>query len=554
MKFFGNIISVEFLNSVGWTIIHSLWQGAIIALLLALALIFLRRYSSRARYLIGSAALLLILFVSLITFFTSYNDETRSKISIIPVAETGTALKNIEGSTLETDSEYDFSPKSPIVQITYFFRQYFEKHLPLIVTAWLFGILIQMLRFISGFSYNLRLRVHGAKPVDQVWLERLKGLCSSTGIKKPVRFMESYLAKTPMVIGYLKPIILFPVGVIAGLPQDQVEALLLHELAHIRRGDYLINMLQSFVDIIYFFHPGVRWISSFVRSEREKCCDDMAVSVSDDSLSYAKALTNIHEHKEKSPELVMAVSVRRKHLLNRVKRLFNRPKRSSYITEAFTVSCVLFLCILLAFSMSATSIKGNKNHDNLNLTPEQLLKNIQSREFSGKPISVKFNHAPLEEVINTIVSAGKIKIFLDREIQGRVSVELRLVPWDQILDYILDVNQMELVMKNDILYVKKMDESRVEQVKEYRKSIRKKELYTGVTGDFSFKDSSLVTVLIFFAKKYDINVVIDPGCPVHKKINFEALHTKWDKALDSLLGQNGLQMDLNGNLLRIQKK
>ena len=104
-----------------------------------------------------------------------------------------------------------------------------------------------------------------------------------------MKIKETVRIHTPMTIGHLKPIIFFPVGLLAGIPVDQVEAIIAHELAHIMRRDYLINILQNFVDIFFFYHPGVHWISARIRAEMENCCDDIAVEVVGDSIKFAKA-------------------------------------------------------------------------------------------------------------------------------------------------------------------------------------------------------------------------------------------------------------------------
>ena len=147
-------------------------------------------------------------------------------------------------------------------------------------------------------------------------------------MKKTVRFVESGLAKTPMVIGYLKPIILFPLGTVNQLTQQEVEAVLAHELAHIYRNDYLLNIIQSFIEIIFYYHPAVWWISANIRTERENCCDDIAVKICGSSITYVKALVILDEI-QPTPNLAMLFSSDSKNqLLNRVKRILNQPQNT----------------------------------------------------------------------------------------------------------------------------------------------------------------------------------------------------------------------------------
>src|SRR6185295_2411884 len=124
--------------------------------------------------------------------------------------------------------------------------------------------------------------------------------------------------QAPTVVGWLRPVVLVPVGALAGLPADQVEALLLHELAHIRRHDYLVNILQNVAESLLFYHPAVWWISGHIRAERELCCDDMAVFVCGDSLSYARALAQLESFR---PAQVSALAANGGSLADRIARL-----------------------------------------------------------------------------------------------------------------------------------------------------------------------------------------------------------------------------------------
>ena len=115
-------------------------------------------------------------------------------------------------------------------------------------------------------------------PRPVFWQERLDRLARALRLSRPVALLESCLAEVPVVIGYVRPVILMPVGLLAGLPAGQVESILLHELAHIRRHDYLVNLLQTSVEGLLFYHPAVWWISGVIRAERENCCDDLVVA------------------------------------------------------------------------------------------------------------------------------------------------------------------------------------------------------------------------------------------------------------------------------------
>jgi GWxTD domain-containing protein len=190
-----------------------------------------------------------------------------------------------------------------------------------IAFAWLIGIALFQLRALGGWLAVSRLRRSGVFAPEHAWQARMNRLAADLFVKRPTLLLESAHTRVPVVIGHLKPVVLVPVGLLTGLPSAQVEAILLHELAHVRRHDYLINLLQTVVEGILFYHPAVWWISSTVRAERENCCDDLVVAVSGDAHQYAKALTALAES---SSQLAMAASG--SSVVNRVRRLLQLPE------------------------------------------------------------------------------------------------------------------------------------------------------------------------------------------------------------------------------------
>lgn len=343
MNFLNSIISENLINAIGWTIIHSLWQGAAAALGCALLMVFMRRSTARTRYLVGVMTLILVIVMSMVTFVSIYQPGMPG----IPVTAENSTQLLLTGSATNQGN----------VTLAAFFKNYFNRHLPLVVTVWLLGVLVLVLRLSGGYLYNQRLKHHRNQPLPNPWQNRLETFCRLTGIQKPINLVESALVKIPMTIGHFKPVILFPLGLVTGLPRDQVEALLAHELAHILRKDYLVNILQSFVDILFFYHPGVRWISSHVRSERENCCDDIAVSLSGNSLNVAKALTNIQGYDMRAPYPAMAAANKRwgsRGLLARIKRLVSPPVKGSGFA-AGTIGAVVPVVVLLTLMVSTNA-------------------------------------------------------------------------------------------------------------------------------------------------------------------------------------------------------
>lgn len=331
----------EVAYALGWTVVHSLWQGMLIAFVLGGTLVGLQKRPANLRYLLANLSLLALLLASAATFASYYQ----------PAAAHGSAAGTGSGQA---------GPAAPmgeeatvLARIGQGFEAYFEEHLPLILCIWLLGVAFFVLRLLGGIAYVQHLKHHRVLPLAPAWQHRLDELASQLRLKRPIRLMESALARAPMVVGYLRPVILLPIGAVNGLSPGQVEAVLAHELAHICRRDYLFNILQSLIEALYYFNPAVWWISANIRMERENCCDDIAVALCGNSLAYAKALVKIEEASRRNPRMAMALARKGKgRLLHRVKRILNQPQHKSNIMEKFTATALLLAAILF-LSVSA---------------------------------------------------------------------------------------------------------------------------------------------------------------------------------------------------------
>ena len=194
-----------------------------------------------------------------------------------------------------------------------------EPWLPWIVGLWTCGVGLLALRLAVGWGIIRNLKRQGEAPKDRVWHARIERLRVRVGVSAPVRLLCSTTATVPMVIGWLRPVVLVPAGLLAGLTPHQLEAVLAHELAHIRRHDYLVNLLQNIVETFFFYHPAVWWISRQIRTEREHCCDDLAAAVCGSTLDYARALTALAELRHTSG--VFGLAATGGSLVNRIARL-----------------------------------------------------------------------------------------------------------------------------------------------------------------------------------------------------------------------------------------
>lgn len=353
-----NIFSEELIQAIGWTMIHSLWQGFAVAILMGIVMIGLQKKSAKIRHEFAFFSLFLIFIISLSTFIYLYDSAIE-----------GEAL----GTTITVIAEGGFVIENATV-VQSFFQQtiaYFNEHLPLIVTLWLMGMVFFLLRLLGGLAFIQKIKTQQQQPLPAKWQTVFDKILAKFPMTRTVRIVESALAKTPMVVGYLKPVILFPVGAVNQLTQQEVEAVLSHELAHIYRNDYLLNIIQSFIEIIFYYHPAVWWISANIRMERENCCDDIAVKICGSSITYVKALVTLEEI-QPAPNLAMSFSSGSKNqLLNRVKRILNQPQNKFNIMEKFTATCFLLVALLL-FSFSPTQSENNDANELLTQTEATL--------------------------------------------------------------------------------------------------------------------------------------------------------------------------------------
>ncbi|MEZ0296043.1 MAG: M56 family metallopeptidase [Candidatus Methylacidiphilales bacterium] len=289
---------LSWIERLGWTLLHTLWQGALIWLVLQVMLIVMRRKSAQARYLVSCGALLAMVVIPWLTFsaqdITERVQRERNGESAGP-SITSTIWNDV--APLGRASKIrSFTPYIKLTNVAGAHRQEFSEQgiirlsLPWLVALWWCGVLFFAMRLFVGWRAVAQLAASQLKPLDEVWQTRWLRLRLQAGVKQLVGMGETAAVQVPSVAGWLKPVVLLPVGVLAGMPVEQVEAILLHELAHIRRHDITVNLIQSLAETLFFYHPAVWSVSNRIRQERELACDDMAIAWCNDRLGYAEAL------------------------------------------------------------------------------------------------------------------------------------------------------------------------------------------------------------------------------------------------------------------------
>ena len=331
------VLSPALVRGVGFALLHSLWQGGALALLLAGALPLLRR-RAEVRYALAAGALGALLLAVGLTLGYYY-----SQYSPAPAAS---AVVAVPSARVLAFQENELT--QPVVPTP---AQRVEPYLPLVVGAWLLGLVVLSGRLAGGLLHAGRLRRTG-QPLGPEWQQRLAALAARAGLRRPVALLESARVAGPLVLGHLRPAILLPLGAVAGLPPSLLEALLAHELAHVVRRDYLLNLGLAVVEVLFFYHPAVWFMAGCLRAERENCCDDQAAALcGGDRLRVARALAELAELTAAplaAPRLALAAagSSGRGGLLARVRRLVLAPPAAPTRRERLLAGALALLAVL----------------------------------------------------------------------------------------------------------------------------------------------------------------------------------------------------------------
>lgn len=318
-----------FLKALGWALLNSLWQMALLWLVFVGLTRNVKKLLSRQRHTIallslagGSLWFLATLIINL------YKAASGPQVITLYVTATSPALTN---GTLPGIISHWFEPALPFLSLAY-----------LVAAAFLF------VRFYFQYRHTQRLFTTGLQKADAEWRLFLQQAVQHMSIKNKVQIWLSSLVNTPVTLGILKPVILLPVAAVNHLTLKQAEAIILHELNHIRRNDYLVNLLISCVDVILFFNPFARQLTNIIRKERENCCDDMVLQFCYEPHSYATALLKLEQSRINANELALAATGKDKHfLLNRVKRILGTEPESTPFNQKMIA--YLLSALLIAF-------------------------------------------------------------------------------------------------------------------------------------------------------------------------------------------------------------
>lgn len=340
------LFSDGIIQAICRTLLYSLAAGAA-ASVLAAFIIYLTR-SARAAYRYNLLILVFMMLVSATGVILFRQIQLAEDAGVTAARVAGGGILTAASSGAQGGLTGEAANGSWLSAVNNFCNRYAS----FIVLVWFTVILFRTIQLAMSLRATGRLRRNHSIAAPEYWRQWVLHAQTRMGIRRPVLLLQSVQVQTPLTFGTLKPVILVPMGALTGLRPAEVEAVLLHELAHVARRDYLVNILQTAAETLLFFNPGVLWISRLIRDERENCCDDLALSVTGNRLSYVKALVSFQERSLPACSYALAFSGNRMPLLKRAKRILMNRNITLTNMEKLILSAVLVSVCMLIFAFS----------------------------------------------------------------------------------------------------------------------------------------------------------------------------------------------------------
>jgi bla regulator protein blaR1 len=390
MTYFTDLFSSSLIQAVGWTLFHSLWQSLLCIVIVIALMRYIPSRLSNARYTLATGGLLTIFLMSVATFLYMMHME-------VSMPQESDVSFNQTFHNPSQVTEFD-SMSGLVTSIT----SHIQSNITLIVASWIIGAMLSSLRVFSGWWYLKKLR-NNAIELDNEWSVPLQKLAKDIGVNKWITLAESSLIHAPIVIGCIKPIILVPVGMCAGLSTKQLESIFLHELIHLRRGDYFVNMIQVLLEALFFFNPFVWIISGIMRREREHCCDDAVVKLHGNPLAYVHALATLEEVRLSNAGLALSLAENKNQLLNRIKRIMEKSVKSYSTRERIVPVALLIIGLVCA---SWLTIQSGRPEQGLRpksiqetVTNDTTIKQKSARYYKKKVTTIEEDGNPKDEIV-----------------------------------------------------------------------------------------------------------------------------------------------------------
>jgi bla regulator protein blaR1 len=414
---FNQILADKTIHSLCWMLIHSLWQGFLLTVLVGFIMIFTRQSKAIIRYN--------LLVASLLIFFVCIMG---TGVYVFTNTENIDAQIFLQLFGKQKDSHFSDTQNQNIILLGII--DFMNQNAGIIVNVWLFFILFSCLCSVRDISSIIQIRHKKVASVENFWEQRVRELSIKIQISKPVKFLQSGIAQVPMVVGHFKPVILFPIGLLAAIPPQEIEAILIHELAHIKRNDYLVNIFQRVLEVIFFFNPCIWWVSSLIKIERENCCDDFAISLTNNKRTYIQALVSFQEFHLQKPVLAMGFINPKNRLLKRVLRIVeNKNKSLNDFEKTFVTFClsvfgaVVFMSFQVTEPVFQTKTATTTTKLTTTTTTESTEDEINSKPKKSVKIRISIPQITDNQTIIFKVKQSPLILPTDTTIRNQLSIE-----------------------------------------------------------------------------------------------------------------------------------
>ncbi|WP_298739084.1 M56 family metallopeptidase [uncultured Chitinophaga sp.] len=342
--------TAELVTALGWAILHSLWQALLVFICLRIVLKLWPDATSATKYNLSVLSLAGIFGWFVATLYKQLEAVKAAHFTAgLPVTGTPGAPLVLQAPAVYQSQE-ELHVLFPNLEMVF----------PLLVALYIAGVAVMCIKLVADLAQLRQIRKKLVLPADSAWEHYLDKVKQQLRIPRKVQLLISQYVQVPVMIGFLKPVILVPAAMFNNLSAEQLEAILLHELAHIKRNDYILNIFQSIVETTLFFNPFVWWISKFIRLEREHCCDDMVLAHTSQPLHYAKALVALEEYRFTTNPMVMAAADNKQHLLYRIKRIMEM--KTSHLNYSQKFMAMLIIAVgLTAIAWITPSANQDKD-------------------------------------------------------------------------------------------------------------------------------------------------------------------------------------------------
>lgn len=379
-----------FLMALGWAIANSIWQCGLLWVLYYFFAGLNQKSSAKFKNLLSTA----LVFIAFCWFAYTLVEKLLSSKPLPDYPAALTGLVNEPSVIYWYNADELFST--------------LEFLLPYFSVAYIILLFLFFIKFFNAYKTSLFIRTYGILPAPDCWLAFTENAASKIRLNRKLSIWFSTYINVPATVGFLKPVILIPVASLNQLTTDQLEAIILHELAHIKRNDYLINILVSVIETILFFNPFIVLLVKILKKEREDCCDDLVIDYKYDRLSYASALVSIEKTRLSNYHLVMSATSGKNQLLNRVKRIVENGKEINNFNYG---QKLLALLTITAIIISISWVYPHKQVYNssqtvaerIDIKPAPVMQNISSEDsfqYKPKKKQVKVNGIHTEQKSN----------------------------------------------------------------------------------------------------------------------------------------------------------